>query len=432
MASQDSIPQSLRHRMQAASERFIDLQEALLEISNLVGSVMRLEDLFREICRISAGALRTDTCSLYLREDAVDRDDPGCCRLVLRATHGLRQELVNQGSFLYGEGIPGWAAKENQTVKVRDSREDPRYAPLDDAPFENFVAYVCVPLRVQHEVVGVLSIRRREPCDWSEEDVLFAEIIAKQVAIVVEKARLYTDKIDAERLAAVAISLSETAHGIKNILQGMSGGRFILEAGIAAHDFDRIEKGWGLMQRSVARIERLVKNMLGYSSTAKLDLAPGDLNDLVRTMATEVAEAAELRGITLEVNLDPQAPPVDLDAAALHDALLNLITNAMDAIPDGAGGGRVGVTTRWDPGRRMVVVEVTDNGSGIPEEAQKRIFHLFFTTKGTGGTGIGLSVTKKIVEQHGGRITFQSRPNDGTTFRVELPCSASGFGGGNT
>ncbi len=411
--------------MQAASERFVDLQEALLEISNLVGSVMRLEELFHEICRICAGALRTDTCSLYLREDAVDRDEPGCRRLVLRATHGLRQELVNQGSFLYGEGIPGWAAQENQTVKVRDSREDSRYAPLDDAPFENFVAYVCVPLRVQYEVVGVLSIRRREPCDWTEEDVLFAEIIAKQVAIVVEKARLYTDKIDAERLAAVAISLSETAHGIKNILQGMSGGRFILEAGIQARDFDRVEKGWGLMQRSVARIERLVKNMLGYSSTAKLELAPGDLNDLLRTMTMEVAEAADLRGIAVEATLDPAIPQVDMDSAALHDALLNLLTNAMDAIPEGTSGGRVSVKTAWDAEKRMVSVDVADNGSGISEEAQKRIFHLFFTTKGTGGTGIGLSVTKKIVEQHHGRIGFRSKEHEGTNFRVELPPSAS-------
>lgn len=414
MAKHHPAPTSVHGREQ-------DLNDALLEISNLVGSVLRLDDLLTRICEISAAALRTDTCSLYLREDALDRDEPGCQKLVLRATRGLPASLVNKGTFLYGQGIPGWAAAKNETTTVRDSRTDPRYAALDDGPEENFVAYLCVPLRVQHEVVGVLSMRRRMPTDWTEQDVTFAEIIGKQVAIVIEKARLYVDKIDAERLAAVAISLSETAHGIKNILQGMSGGRFILEAGIQAGDMERVDKGWGLMTRSVARIERLVKNMLSYSSTTKLELEPGDLNELITDLAADVAETAELRKIEITLDLHDDLPPVEMDANALHDSILNLVTNAIDAIAEFREDGHVRISTKLDKAKKVVILSVTDNGAGIPEDAQKRIFALFFTTKGTGGTGIGLSVTKKIIEQHGGKISFTSTEGGGTTFRVELP-----------
>jgi two-component system NtrC family sensor kinase len=399
-----------------------DLNDALLEISNLVGSVLRLDALLSRVCEISAAALRTDTCSLYLREDALDRDEPGCQKLVLRATQGLPAALVNKGSFLFGQGIPGWAAAKNETTTVRDSRKDPRYAALDDGPEENFVAYLCVPLRVQHEVVGVLSMRRREPTDWTEQDVTFAEIIGKQVAIVIEKARLYVDKIDAERLAAVAISLSETAHGIKNILQGMTGGRFILEVGLAASDLERVEKGWGLMSRSVARIERLVKNMLSYSSTSDLILEPGDLNELVGQLAADVAETAEMRKIAITLDLHDNLPHVAMEEHALHDAVLNLVTNAIDAIPEFREDGHVRISTKLDKAKHVAVVTVTDNGSGIPADAQAKMFTLFYTTKGSGGTGIGLSVTKKIIEQHGGRIGFTSTEGGGTTFRVELPC----------
>lgn len=406
-------------RVKSREER---LYEALLEISNLVGSVLELRDILDAICPITARAMETDTCSVYLREHAVHREEPATERLVLRATHGLRKELVDEGAFLFGQGIPGWAAKANTTVTVPDCRKDKRYAPLDDGPDENFVAYLCVPMRVQDEVIGVLSIRRREPTEWTEEDVYFAEIIAKQVAIVVEKARLYLDKIDAERLAAIAISLSETAHSIKNLLQGMTGGAYFLERGLAKDDLELVNRGWELLKRNQAKIARLVVNMLSFSRSGELHLEEGvDLNDLMRAMILEVRDSAEFRNVSMDDQLDPKLPSLRIDRDALQDALLNLITNAIDAIPEAHGEGMVKLTTQFDPARRKAVIQIIDNGSGIPEEAKKKMFQLFFTTKGNHGTGIGLCVTKKIIEEHGGKIWFTSEVDAGTTFTVELP-----------
>ncbi|MDX2176537.1 MAG: GAF domain-containing sensor histidine kinase [Candidatus Sumerlaeia bacterium] len=398
-----------------------DLHDALLDISNLVGSVMPLQQILAWICRISAKALQTDTCTLYLREDAVDRDQPGTRRLVCRATFGLRQELIDRGAFDFGQGIPGWAAERNKTTAVRDARQDPRYAQLDDADDEDFVAYLCVPLRVQNEIIGVMSVRRREPTDWTEDDAVIAEIVAKQVAIVIEKARLYQDKIDAEKLAAVAISLSETAHSIKNMLHGMSGGEYIVEQGIDAGDLARVRRGWEILKRNQVRIQRLVANMLSFSSSRDLTRMPAEVNSVVSMIVEEVRDTAELRGIRLDFVREKLLPRVLLDPTAFHDAIMNLVTNALDAIEEGRVDGEVLVATRYDRDRGTVTIAVRDNGVGIPEEARGRLYQLFFTTKGRAGTGIGLCVTKKIIEELGGRIDFTSEVNIGTEFRVELP-----------
>lgn len=398
------------------------LQEALLAISNLVGSNLDWPDVLAQICRTSARALGTDTCSLYMREDAVEDESPESRRLVLRATHGLRQSMVNRGAFHLGEGIPGWAAQHDQVVTVRDSREDERYLPLDDGPQENFVAYLCVPLRLRGEVIGVLSIRRLEPCDWTEQDIVFAEIISRQVAMVIDKARLLAARIDAERLGAMALSLSETAHSIKNMLQGMNGGAFMIEQGIKREDLQRIARGWTIMKNNQDKVQRLVLNMLSFSRTTALAFEEADLNALVERIVLEHRESAALENVQLSFVASPGLPKLRMDSGALADAILNLVRNAIDAIPeDRRGVVQVSIRTAERGAKPFAVVEIADNGTGIPEEAKAKLFRLFFTTKKTNGTGIGLCVTKKIIEEHGGRLTFTSAVGEGTTFRVELP-----------
>lgn len=392
------------------------IAQALLEISNAVGSVMEADLILDRICRIAARVTETNTCSVYLRDD----DDPNL--LVLRATFGLSraQELGIRG-FAIGQGPPGWAAQQNVTLRLRDARGDYRNAQLDDTEEETrYIAFLCTPLRIQDEVVGVMSMRRAVPTDWTDEEAVFAEIIAKQIAIVLEKARLYREKVEAERLAAIAISLSEVAHYIKNVLQSMIGGAYFIDVGIKRADVEKVSHGWGMLQRSVEKIRALVENMLRFSKERQCELEPGDLNALVNELAIEVAESARLRGARLTVDLDHQVPELKIDREALHDAVLNLVTNALDALPP-EHDGRVEVRTRHLADRRLVRLEVIDNGTGIPAEAQPRMFKLFFTTKGRGGTGIGLAVTRKIVLEHGGQIGFDTAEGRGTTFWIELP-----------
>jgi signal transduction histidine kinase len=392
------------------------IAEALLEISNAVGSVMDIEDILQRICDIGARVMQTNTCSIYL----IDEDDPGF--LILRASYGLSraQELGVRG-FRVGEGPPGWAAAENQTLVLRDATNDFRNAKLDDtAEEQRYIAYICTPLRIQEEIVGVLSIRREHPTDWREEEAVFAEIVAKQIAIVLEKSRLYREKVEAERLAAIAISLSEVAHYIKNILQNMIGGAYFIEIGLKRGNIQKAQSGWELLQRNVEKIKTLVENMLRFSRERTSTLADEDLNSLVAEVARTVDDRAASRGTSVIVELDDHIPTLQLDKEAFTDALLNLVSNALDAIPDDRLG-EVRIITQLERDKRRVLLTVADNGNGIPDEVRHRIFNLFFSTKGKGGTGIGLAVTRKIILEHGGQIWFESEQGHGTKFLATLP-----------
>ncbi|MBX3728520.1 MAG: GAF domain-containing sensor histidine kinase [Candidatus Sumerlaeia bacterium] len=393
---------------------------ALLEISNYVGSVMELHDILQTICEIGARSIGTDTCSIYLLDD----DEPDF--LVLSASKGLSraQELGVRG-FRLGEGVPGWAAQHNQTVVLDDARNDPRYARLDDLPHEEvYMAYICTPIRIQETVVGVLTIRRTQS-HWREDEAIFAEIVAKQAAIVIEKARLYHQKIDAERLAAIAISLSEVAHYIKNILQNLMGGGFLIEKGLGAQDIERTTRGWQLLKPNVQKIQNLVENMLYYARETRCQLEPAPLNPILTTLAEESREALAERDIQLNVTIDESIPTLLLDVSTIHDAILNLLSNARDAIPEGQSGV-IELRSEFHRASNTVRICIRDNGNGIPADVQKKMFNLFFSTKGKGGTGIGLAATRKIVDEHGGHMCFDTKIGEGTTFFIELPVPRPG------
>ncbi len=392
------------------------IAEALLEISYAVGSVMTIDAIVLRICEIGARVMETDTFSVYLKEGG-DGDF-----LVLKASQGRsRAEELGRQGFRLGEGLAGWAALQNQTLAVNDTSNDERDFPEPaSSEAREYLAYLCTPLRIQDEVVGVLSMRRRNPHEWRDEEIVFGEILAKQIAIVLEKARLYNEKVEAERLAAIAISLSEVAHYIKNVLQNMMGGSYFVEAGIKRNDVGKIRQGWELLARSTEKIRALVENMLVFSRENRCALEQGDLNALIARLAHEIEDTAFRRNIHFVVNLDHRVPPVMMDESAMFDALLNLAGNALDAIPAGREG-EVRVSSELDCGARLIRIRISDDGDGIPPEVQQKMFNLFYSTKGKGGTGIGLAVTKKIIDEHHGEIFFETEESQGTTFIIELP-----------
>lgn len=393
------------------------LADGLLAISEAVGSDAEIGRVLDRICTVVAGVVDTDTCSVYL----IDEEEPDF--LVLAGTHGLsRAEELGIRGFKLGDGFPGWAAANNRTLAIPDARKDPRNHPLDDTRDElRFIAFLCIPLRIVDEVVGVMSVRRADPGEWNREEVVFAEIVARQVSVAIEKSRLIAEKIEAERLAAIAVSLSEVAHTIKNLLGGMAGGSYFVEQGLERKDWGRTRDGWNIFKRNVDKISNLVQNMLMFSREQGCAFEEADLNEIVARATADVHAAAQARGILIDLLADDLAPLLWIDPDAIHDAVLNLVTNAIEAIPPDEPAGRVEVRTRLDLSRVAVFLSVRDNGMGIPDEARQKLYQLFYTTKGRSGTGIGLAVTRKIIEEHGGKLTFDSAVGQGTTFSIEIP-----------
>lgn len=402
---------------QAGERRIEEYFSGLLEISNLVGSVLELNVILDQICAITARMFRATVCSVYLLEGRNDH-------LTLRANYGLGPEFkerVGLAQLPVGHGLPGISFQTNQLIAVPDASQDPRHETVYGDKDNQRHAYLCNPLRIQAEVVGVMTLRRECDQAFSEKECLLFETVCKQVAIVIEKSRMYFDKVEAERLAAISISLSEVAHYIKNLLQSSRGGSFFIDLGFKRNDLDMVRKGWDVLQRANKKIGSLVMNMLNYSRELDLKFEKYDVNALIYEILHQVDDSAVERGVALIPELQLNIPKIRIDHDKMYDAFLNLITNGIDAISEDCENGYVLVKTRLTEDRQAVDISFRDNGVGIPNEIQTKIFNLFFSTKGDRGSGIGLASTRKIIERHSGSIWFDSEEGNGTTFTIRLP-----------
>ncbi len=232
--------------------------------------------------------------------------------------------------------------------------------------------------------------------------------------------RLELEKLDAERLATVGQTVAGLAHGVKNILTGLEGGMFLVRWGIEDDRRDKLEEGWKMLDRNFHKITTFVREFLNFAKGRVPVVTPTDPNRLVQDVVALFSEAARERGVTIETRLQKEIPEANLDAEGMHRCLTNLISNAIDAcLVSEDNGDLVIVRTRDHDG--FLEFEVEDNGCGMDYEIKRKVFTSFFTTKGTEGTGLGLLVTKKTVQEHGGSVDIESTPGAGSTFRITLP-----------
>ncbi len=235
--------------------------------------------------------------------------------------------------------------------------------------------------------------------------------------------RLERELVGAERLAAVGQTVAGMAHCVKNILHGLKGGSYMVNIGINKDNTDKLKTGWNMVQRNIARTSDLVQDLLTYSKERQPEMAPCQPNEIVEEVIELMQEVAKENHVTLETDLSPQIGEVIMDERSLHRSLLNLVGNAIDACRDDPNLGKthsVKVATSLSEDQ-MIHFDVTDNGSGMSEEVKTQLFSSFFSTKGPQGTGLGLLVTSKLIEEHKGAIDVQSQLDQGTTFSIRLP-----------
>jgi signal transduction histidine kinase len=253
---------------------------------------------------------------------------------------------------------------------------------------------------------------------YSTEQLRLLTAIGYQAGLAIENVQLYQAAVQSERLAAVGETVAFLSHHIKNILQALGSGIDVVEIGINADDMNRVHEAWPIVQRGLDRINALILNMLTFSKDREPLLKGVNVGEVLRECVELASPAADERGIALMTEL-PDVMEIPADSAGLNQAFLNLITNAMDAVEDETGA--ITVSVRLDTMNRCITVQVADNGSGIDPSQIDDIFTPFFSSKGQKGTGLGLAVTKKIVEEHHGQILVASEPASGTTFTIHLP-----------
>jgi signal transduction histidine kinase len=291
---------------------------------------------------------------------------------------------------------------------------------------------ICVPMQGRYGIVGVVyidtytppgkTLLKRHANKFSEDHLKLMVAIGHQAALAVEDTSYYSAMVQAERLAAMGQTIATLSHHVKNILQGIRGGSYLIDEGLKASDFNVVRKGWSIVDKNQEKISNLVMDMLTFSKERKPDMVPAILNhtvgDVVELMQTRSKDA----GVALLYEPQADIPELLLDPDALHRAILNVVTNAIDACEKREEGpGQVKVSTKFLAEQHLLQIIVADNGEGISPDDIKKIFNVFESRKGARGTGLGLPVSQKILREHGGDIRVESTPQVGSQFYLELP-----------
>lgn len=362
--------------------------------------------------------------------------DRGCIMLVDPEADGLtpvsrrtRSGTPEDERIRISQRILDYVMQHKEGVLTSDARDDSRWDPGGSIVNLGVREAICVPLQGRYSVVGVIYIDTYIPAGrvlqgesnrFSEEHLKLMVAIGHQAALAVEDTRYYSAMVQAERLAAMGQTIATLSHHVKNILQGIRGGSYLIEEGLKGTDHEIIRRGWRIVEKNQERISNLVMDMLTFSKERRPEMVPADMNevagDVVELMQTRARDA----NVQLAFRADDRLPELTFDPEALHRAILNIVTNAIDAC-DKVDGACVTVSTQYDAEQRLVRVLVEDNGEGIPPEDLKKIFNMFESKKGARGTGLGLPVSKKICNEHNGDIFVESSPHQGSRFTLQIP-----------
>jgi signal transduction histidine kinase len=390
----------------------------LYEIEKLMNAELDLDPLLERILAQAMETVGAEAGSVVLRELESDRPDT----LEFRVLAGPAVARMEHRTIAVGEGVLGWVVAHDKPLIVNDPAVDNRHA----SAFARDVGLtprnlVCAPLRSGDEVLGAIELIdkiAREGQDaatgFDEGDLKLLVLIAGQAAKAISLARTRSARSKQERLASIGRMLASILHDLKTPMTIISG---------YAQLMAQIDDG----RQREAYVEQILRQfdlMKGMTQEVLL-FARGESELLARRifvgkfmeeLYTQLNHALAGRNITLTV--DPRyRDAAYFDEQKMLRVMHNLARNAAEAMP---GGGTLQIRAMLDG--EYLVFEVEDSGGGIPAELEGRLFELFASAK-QGGTGLGLAIVKKMVEEHGGNITYRSRPGEGTCFTIRLPLS---------
>lgn len=285
-----------------------------------------------------------------------------------------------------------------------------------------------LPVHSNDEIGTLAASFNKMTADLSEaraELTAWAHTLEERVTVKTrELQRAHEAVLQSEKLASIGKLAAVVAHEINNPLAGILTYTKLLRKWLERGEWD--EARLGEVRRSLELIEaesrrcgEIVKNLLTFARAAPMNLERADLNAVVDRVVLLVRHQVELASIQLQIELDPRLPTVRCDPSAVEQVILALVMNAIDAMPH---GGNLWLRSILKTETNQVQLQVKDDGVGIPPEVLAHLFEPFFTTKERGrGVGLGLAISRSIVEQHGGQIEVESELGKGTAFLVTLP-----------
>jgi signal transduction histidine kinase len=352
---------------------------------------------------------------------------------------GSSENNLGMTSFKSADPCIHWLQEKKEAVVRAEIEGNPRRR--EEKEFLDMMiglqAEVCLPLIFMDRLIGFINLGHKSQEEmYYREDLDLLNTLANQLAIAIENANLYENLKKsqnfirrADRLASLGTLISSLAHEIRNPLVSIKTFTQLLPERLEDEEF----RNYFLKVASgeIDRLTTLINELLGFARPSEPNLRGEDVNALIEKMEFLIITEARKKNITISKNCSPDLPLVMVDAEQIKQVLLNILLNAVQAIP---GQGQIWVETRVvqaireEASERFVQIEVRDTGVGIPKENLDRVFDPFFSTR-PDGSGLGLAISYQIIHEHGGFIDLESEEGKGTSFRVHLPLKAGGRSG---
>lgn len=416
----------LRFRTEEAFERVLfkrryDYRETLLRSSRDMVSMVDLEAVSKSLVLTVVRALRIDKASLYLLDDVKGA-------FSINSSVGLESGSPEPSELRRDDSIVQWLTMRPAAL-VREELEmagDGKQEKSLAQQMAQMKAEVTLPLVSKERVIGLLNLGYKEGKEmYSDEDLELLSTLANQAAIAIENARLYENLKQsqsiirrADRLASLGQLTAGLAHEIRNPLVAIRTFTQLLPERYQDADFRNSFQA--LAMKEVDRICGLVNDLLSFARPSAPNVSAESINEIVESIARILETEAKEKGVQIYRRLAPSLPKIFVDKEQLKQVCMNVILNGIQAID---GRGVVQISTQLfakNGGEQFVQIGVRDSGIGIADKDIENIFNPFFTTK-KGGSGLGLSISHQIVQEHGGYIVVESRVGEGTAFFINLP-----------
>ena len=390
--------------------------KAVRELTDVIGSLLSPEQLLQRVMDIVFEQVTAERGVIFMRDEETKELLPAVVRFRDRRT---RAEAA-RSAISMSRNIVDLVVKTREGVLSRNTIKDERFNHGHTVKEIGLRSVICAPIIAREEILGVIHLDcPTSEHTYNEYELRLITAIGYQTGLAIENAHLVQMQLERERLAAAGETVAYLSHAIKNILQGMRAGGDLVQRGLDQTDFTLTNKGWRILDRNLDKVYTLMINMLAFSKQREPQIEQLFVRKIIEDVVELVREQAEENGITIETEYDDSAPAIPVDYDGVHQAVLNLLSNSIDATP--RGSGKIRITTNHEAQEKCLVISVADNGPGVPKEQRDKIFQPFHSTKGHGGTGLGLAVVKKNVQELGGTVELVSREGEGCEFIIKLP-----------
>lgn len=305
-------------------------------------------------------------------------------------------------------------------IIVRDAMNNKDFPGDPNFQRFNISSAICIPIKGPDLPIGALYLdSSSQQCSWNEQDITLLDFLARYLKLAIDVVRMQQQAVKNQRLITAGQVSLKISHSIKNIIQLVLGATEVIDFGLRTNEIHRVKRSWDILKPNLERVRKFMLDMLDFSRERHLELGPCQFNAVIQSAIESLKAQLKQKKTKLHIRTDQSIPVIELDSERIHEMATNLILNAIDIADENTGV--VTVETKYLQEQAAVQLSVTDNGPGISDEAKKRIFLPFESTKNKLGTGLGLAIAKQIIEQHNAKIEIDSEKGKGATFRVIIP-----------